>query len=179
MTDVNLRTATADDVPRIVALVNAAYRPKSGQEGWTHESEIFDGGVRIEAWMLLEILEDASISIIVAQSGGGGIIGCVQVEMTGDIGFLGLLAVDSQSQAGGLGRRLVRYGESHAGARGAREIRLQTLHARPALIAWYQRQGYALTGEAIAFPYIDPRHGAARVPNLQLLMLAKSLHEID
>jgi ribosomal protein S18 acetylase RimI-like enzyme len=174
MTEPSLRIATAYDVPRIVELANSAYRPKSNQQGWTHETNIFDGGIRINAGMLLEILNDAATSIIVAEI-GGGIMGCVQVEMMDNIGFLSLLAVDPQRQAGGLGRRLARQGEAHARARGAREMRLQTLNARPELVVWYQRQGYKLTGEAIPFPHIHPRHGIALVPNLQLVMMAKRL----
>ena len=46
---------------------------------------------------------------------------------------------------------------------------------RAELIAWYERRGYARTGEARPFPYGDPRFGEPRRDDLSFLVLEKPL----
>ena len=46
---------------------------------------------------------------------------------------------------------------------------------RPELIAWYERRGYALTGERRPFPYDDERFGDPRRTDLEFAVLEKRL----
>lgn len=39
----HIDAATEADSAALVGLVNQAYRPTAGQEGWTHESALVDG----------------------------------------------------------------------------------------------------------------------------------------
>ncbi len=46
---------------------------------------------------------------------------------------------------------------------------------RDELIEWYQRRGYALTGETRPFPMTDPRFGVPRRGDLAFVVLEKPL----
>ena len=64
-----------------------------------------------------------------------------------DVAHVGQLAVDPDFQDRGIGLRLMQHCEEYAKRLGAKHISLDT--ARPALhlIAWYDRQGYAVVEE--------------------------------
>ncbi|MBU6298090.1 MAG: GNAT family N-acetyltransferase, partial [Alphaproteobacteria bacterium] len=48
---------------------------------------------------------------------------------------------------------------------------------RDALIAWYVRRGYELTGETRPFPYGDNRFGEPRRDDLKFVVLEKLLRD--
>ena len=76
----------------------------------------------------------------------------------GGIAYLGLLCVDPSLQADGLGRRLIAAAEAEARASfSATTIEMTVISSRTELIAYYERRGYALTGERRPFPIpLDP-----------------------
>ena len=69
-----------------------------------------------------------------------------------DVWYLGLLTVRPDLQNRQLGRTLLAAAEDFARERGAKQMRMTVVHVRDTLIAWYQRRGYALTGETEPFP---------------------------
>ena len=50
---------------------------------------------------------------------------------------------------------------------------MTVVNVRDTLIAWYQRRGYALTGETKPFPYDDKRFGTPLRDDLYFVMLEK------
>jgi GNAT superfamily N-acetyltransferase len=80
----------------------------------------------------------------------GRVVGCVRVRVrAGDVGELGLLAVDPDVQGGGVGGALIAFAEAVNRARGVRELGLELLVPRAGahpdkvkLDTWYQRLGY-------------------------------------
>jgi len=79
-------------------------------------------------------------------------------------------------QAGGLGRLMIAAAEAEAVVRfGARTMRMTVIRQRPELIAWYERRGYALTGETEPFPLSDERFGLPRRRDLEFVVLEKGL----
>jgi hypothetical protein len=58
-------------------------------------------------------------------------------------------------------------------------MRMTVLHVRTALIAWYERRGYALSGDTAPFPYGDERFGRPLRDDLHFVVLEKdmNLHE--
>ena len=71
--------------------------------------------------------------------------------------------VAAHLQARGLGRKLLQAAEDLALDRyGATRIEMTVIVQRGELIEWYQRRGYALTGETRPFPMTDPRFGVPR-----------------
>lgn len=104
----------------------------------------------------------------------GALAGCVEVRRKdADTTYLGMLSVDPDRQAGGLGKTLIVAAEDAARARGARTMEMTVISRRTELIAYYERRGYALTGEERPFPQ-DVRFGVPKAA-LAFVVLAKPL----
>jgi ribosomal protein S18 acetylase RimI-like enzyme len=87
-----------------------------------------------------------------------------------------MLTVRPDRQAAGIGRRLLAAAEKYAAAElGASYLEMTVIGARAELIAWYERRGYARTGERRPFPYGDERFGLPRRPDLDFEVLRKTL----
>ncbi len=169
-----IRTATAADIPQLHALVESAFRGDSARGGWTHEADLL-GGQRTDPAALAEAIDDPDRMILIAFD-GEAMVGCVEVKRAGTgRSMLGLLSVRPDRQATGLGRRLVAAAERRArDDHGAAWMEMTVIAARGELIAWYERQGYARTGETRPFPMDDPRFGLPRVP-LSFVVLEREL----
>ncbi len=172
-----LYPATPDDFPAIAALVNGAYRGLDGQRGWTHEADYLDG-LRTTAEAIAEGLDaqDGARLLVWREANSEETLGCVWLEPAGDgAWYLGMLSVRPDLQDRRLGRTILEAAEAHAGAQGAARIRLTVINIRDTLIAWYQRRGYALTGETEPFPYQDDRFGKPARDDLSFVVLEKAL----
>src|SRR5437763_15388479 len=154
-----IRHASTGDLPALHALVERAYRGAGARRGWTHEDDLLEGA-RLPADALRTILADPRQLVLVAET-GGALLGCVQVtHKGGGIAHFGLLSVDPERQARGLGRQLVEAAEAEArGACLATRMQLNVIRQRAELVAWYERQGYRRTGEERPFPATDTRFG--------------------
>lgn len=170
-----LRPATATDVAALVALVNSAYRGDSSRAGWTTEADLL-GGQRIDADRLAEKLASPS-TVVLLREVDSKPIACVQLERTGSSDcYLGMLTVQPTRQGGGLGRGLLDAAERWAIEHwNARTMHMTVIVHRPELIAWYERRGYARTGEFEPFPYDDPRFGLPQRGDLRFEVLRKAL----
>ena len=169
MSDFVFRAATLADVATLHPLIERAYRGETAKAGWTHEADLlFD--TRTSAEELSALIADPDRVILLAHK-DGALIGCVQVARVGDDRtYLGMLTVEPPLQASGLGRRLLAAAETEAVARfAARRMEMTVIHRRAELIAWYQRRGYAPTGETRPFPVDPPR------PELEFVVLEKGL----
>jgi predicted N-acetyltransferase YhbS len=68
------------------------------------------------------------------------------VEIRGERGYFGLLAVDPARQGGGLGRKMLAEAEDYARAAGCAFMDLRIVNLRAELPPFYQRLGYIETG---------------------------------
>jgi len=162
------RPARLADIDLLHRLVERAYRGETARAGWTHEADMIEGP-RTDAATLQGLIESASEEIFVAEQ-DGRIIGCVQVSSKGDgLAYLGLLAVDPNIQASGLGKSMIAFAEQEAVVRfGAVAMEMTVVSRRPELIAYYERRGFVATGEMRPFPIIV-------TPPLELKVLKKAL----
>ncbi len=160
--------ATAADLADLHPVIERAYRGDSARAGWTHEADLLDGQ-RTDMETLAAIVASPADRLLVARQ-GARIIGCVQITDLGDgRAYLGLLCIAPERQAAGLGKRLVAAAETAATATfGARRIEMSVIESRAELIAYYQRRGYAPTGERRDFPI-------PLTPALFMTVLAKAL----
>jgi GNAT superfamily N-acetyltransferase len=170
-----IRPAETADIPTLRHLVESAYRGDSARQGWTHEADLL-GGQRTDEAALTAMIADPEQLILLAFV-AGMLRGCVHLKPAGPhLVSLGLLAVDPQHQADGLGRALMAAAEDHAGdSMGAATIEMTVIRQRAELIAYYQRRGYSLTGETRPFPMADPRFGLPARDDLAFVVLAKPL----
>lgn len=175
MTDVVFRAATADDVAALHRLIESAYRGETAKAGWTHEADLL-GGQRTDEAELADILADPARVLLVAEAAGEP-VGCVQVaDLGAGLAYLGMLTVRPTLQSGGLGRRLLDAAEAVARDRfAAARMEMTVIRQRPELIAWYERRGYAPTGETRPFPLDDERFGLPHRRDLEFVVLEKKL----
>ena len=101
----------------------------------------------------------------------GRLLGSVYVEIRGERGYFGLLAIDPARQRAGLGRRLVAEAEAEALATGCRAMDIQVVNLRLELPPFYRRLGYVEIGTA---PF--PEHAPATQP-CHFIRMAKGLCE--
>jgi ribosomal protein S18 acetylase RimI-like enzyme len=169
--------AVEPEFPAIVDLVNSAYRGQGAQAGWTTEAGYIDGQ-RIDLESLKEDLAEAPDAVLLTLRDEvyGPLLGCVWIEPDGehpDAWYLGMLTIRPDLQDRQLGRALLAHGEAYAQGLGAKRVRMTVVHLRDTLIAWYQRRGYALTGETKPFP-VGERFGKPQRA-LSFVVLEKTL----
>jgi len=161
----------------LVGLVNSAYRGHGAQAGWTTEAGYIDGQ-RIDLESLRADLAASPQALILTarDDEGGPILGCVWLEPAeAGVWYLGMLTIRPDLQDRQLGRTLLNAGEAYAQARGASRMRMTVVHIRDTLIAWYQRRGYALTGETRPFPHGDDSFGKPLRDDLAFVVMEKAL----
>ena len=162
------RAAESGDVASILRLVNLAFRGE--QEGWTNEAELLEGE-RIDKTGILAMVESPGSRVELAFL-DDALVGCVNLCYHGPCCHLGMLSVDPSRQAAGLGKSLLAHVESLARGWGCSRMEMTVIHLRTELIDYYQRRGYALTGEWEPFP---EGFGKLKVPEIRLLRMARAL----
>jgi ribosomal protein S18 acetylase RimI-like enzyme len=150
---IRFRRATPEDLPRLRALVEKAYRGDTARQGWTHEADLLDDERTSDA-ELAETLADPAKRVLLAIV-DGAFVGTVTITDLGEgRAYLGMLCVDPDLQAEGLGRALIADAEDTAVEEfGATVMEMTVIDVRHDLIAYYERRGYRMTGESRPFPY--------------------------
>ncbi|MCZ8369225.1 MAG: GNAT family N-acetyltransferase [Porphyrobacter sp.] len=162
-----IAAASPADAPALKALLEAAYRGDSARQGWNHEADILDDE-RIAPGELEAMLADPAVTILVARDGAAQ-VGCVAVtRKDASLAYLGMLCVSPLLQSAGLGRRLLDAAEDLARSESIAAMEMTVIDSRDALIAWYERRGYAFTGERRPFPVL-------RDPPVNFVVLEKPL----
>lgn len=129
----NLRPATADDLPALVAIVRAAYEPyieRIGREPAPMSADyaaIIHAG---DAWVAER--DGESVGLIVLRSADEHLL----VEN---------IAVAPTAQGLGVGARLLAFADTEAARRGLPELRLYTNQLMTENLTYYPRRGYRET----------------------------------
>jgi len=172
--ELQYRPALPDDVTRVVALVESAYRGDVSRVGWTTEADILDGQ-RTDSEEVMSLVQDPKARLLLAYD-GQQLVGCVLVRDEGAAAYIGMLAIRPDQQARGVGRRLLAQAEETGRLLfAAKHARMTVIVQREELIQWYERRGYHRTSRREPFPYGNPRFGLPRRPDLQFLVLEKAL----
>lgn len=130
---ISIRAAGSEDTENIVRLVNEAFRPE----------RFFSDADRTNPGKVRDLLQKGKF--LLAEE-AGSLVGCVYVELRGDRGYFGLLAVDPARQGAGLGSRLIAAAEDRCRAAGCRFMDLTIVNLRTELPAFYRRFGYVESG---------------------------------
>lgn len=132
------RFAEISDADPIAALVNAAFRP----------GRFFIDGNRTNPQEVATLLQKGKF---ILHFEDGVLAACVYVELRGEHGYFGLLAVDPKRQRGGLGGRLITAAEEFCRAAGCQYMDLTFVNLRQQLPGYYRRFGYVENG-VLPFP---------------------------
>jgi len=175
----NFRFATAADAPAVADLVESGYRGDRSRAGWTTEADLLDGQ-RTSVEGVLDLLEQPGSQVLLGErigdDGAFELIASAQLERHGDHAYFGMFSVRPGLQNGGFGKRMLAEAERIARQDwGIDQMRMSVIEQRSELIAWYERRGYARTGEFLPFPYGDERFGLPKRPDLRFAVLAKGL----
>ena len=171
----HLDPAARDDLPALHALIESAYRGESARQGWSHEADLL-GGQRTDIDALDAMLADPAQHLLVLRD-GDELRACVALtDKSAGLAYLGMLTVEPSRQSAGLGRMILAAAEDHAAAHfAATRIEMTVIAQRHELIAWYERRGYARTGEQRPFPGHDPRFGLPQRDDLAFEVMEKTL----
>lgn len=173
----HLFPAAASDLPAVADLVNSAYRGESSRQGWTTEADYLSGQ-RTDAQILEQDLaaKPEAMLLTLRDEADGPLLGCAWLEpATEGAWYLGMLTVRPDLQDRKLGRIMLEAAENKAKALGAQRIIMTVVQIRDTLIAWYERRGYAPTGETRPFPYDDQRFGEPMRDDLAFIVLEKTI----
>ena len=180
--DYLLSPAVVADASAICALVNSAYRGESSKKGWTTEADLL-GGQRVDVDGIREAIGSPNRTILHLKAQvTGQIAACVSLDFSeaacdgrSHACYLGMLTVDPNLQASGLGKRLMKASEEFAGGKGAEAMLISVIQLRTELIDWYRRHGYQPTGQTKPFPYGDRRFGEPKRRDLHFVVFEKKL----
>lgn len=164
--------ASAEDVPVLNRLVNSAYRGESSRKGWATEADLIDG-TRIDEAAMLDLIRDKNTTILKYVE-NNEILGCVELRIENESLYLGMLTVNPDLQAKGIGKILMTAGEDFGRRNNCKKVKMTVVSVRDKLIAWYERHGYSLTGERKPFKMPDERFGIPRQP-LEFVVMEKNL----
>jgi ribosomal protein S18 acetylase RimI-like enzyme len=168
----HIRQATYSDIPRIVELLNLAYRGDSSRKGWTTEADLIAGNVRSDAANVSAVM-DIPGSVFLVFEGPDGLQGCVNLQKQGSRLYLGMFAVDPEAQGMGIGKQLLAASDTHAREQGCASIYMTVITVRTELIDWYKRHGYADTGERK--PFREDGLTGKHLQELEFAVLEKNL----
>jgi ribosomal protein S18 acetylase RimI-like enzyme len=164
--------ASLADIPVICRLVNAAYRGDTSRKGWTTEADLLEG-MRVDEDMLTQYLQQENSVILTCKDEADKMIGCVYLKKEKELLYLGMLTVDPELQAKGIGKMLLKASEQRARKEGCSAIVITVISERHELVSWYERKGFVKTGETVPFP-VGEKFGIPVIP-LELVLMQKTL----
>ncbi|MBF6599539.1 MAG: GNAT family N-acetyltransferase [Dehalococcoidia bacterium] len=134
---VRIREATPGDVPALVTLINAAYKPV---DWWLFEQ------LRTDGEELLDALADPDGTLIVAEM-DGALAGHLALWLRPDEAHFGLLATGPAFQGRGIAPLLIAEAERRARDAGYHALGLGCIREN-GLPAYYESLGYRVTQES-------------------------------
>jgi GNAT superfamily N-acetyltransferase len=128
-----IRTATPQDAPALVELINLAYRVE----------DFFVLGDRIDLAGVLERMQrPGGEFLVIDDPERDAPVATLFLEPHDTQGYFGLLAVDPAAQGRGLARRIIAAAEEHFRALGFAEMMIDVVTLRTELFPFYAALGY-------------------------------------
>jgi len=168
-----ISTATTEDIPALLKLVNSAYRGEASTKGWTTEAHLLKGALRTDETNLLQQITDKDAVVLKFTNDDSEITGCVYLKQQNKKVYLGMLSVSPMAQSHGIGKKLLAASEQYAKENNCQAVHMTVISARHELIAWYNRHGYTDTGERKPFP-VDEKFGVP-TQQLEFIVLEKKI----
>jgi len=202
MADPTFRYARQADTPALVALIERAYRGEDDAGGWNSEAHLLKGP-RTSNDEIATLIAREDSRFIIAEADGrligcclvqglnrdpvrnwssadaphieaGASTPCTPTVSDTNAAYFGMFAIDPTIHGGGLGKTLIAEAERRVQALwAANQMVMTVINLRTALIAWYERRGYRLTGATLPFPFNDSTGETTR--NFHLVEMRKDL----
>lgn len=172
-TDPHISIAGIKDIPAIMQLLNRAYRGESSRKGWTTEADLIAGNVRTDQNNLGDVMSMPGSIFLKYTAPDGAVTGCVNLQQHNNRIYLGMFSVDPENQGEGIGKKILNAAEEYARSVKAGSIYMSVISVRAELIAWYQRHGYADTGERK--PFKEDNLTGKHLRELEFMTLEKAL----
>ena len=153
-----IRAATESDTVAMIPVANAAFA-----------IETFLDGPRTDEQRMLEMMQKGKF--LLAEDSSGSVGALVYVELRGERGYFGMLAVDPSQQGTGLGRVMVTAAEDHCRQNGCAHMDISVLSLRPELVPFYRKLGYQETSREEFRPTRPLKDGLA----CHALVMSKAL----
>ena len=173
MMNLQFKELQKEDIKEVILLINQAYRAEKKDNAWTTESHILDG-IRVNENMMEEILKEKETKTYIVKS-ENKIVGTIQAKLEGENIHIGLFAVDTKSQASGIGKKLLEFAENSSSKLWEKStFIMEVIFTRTELMEYYIRRGYQNTNSFIEFPkseYWTPNTNE----ELKLLVLKKTI----
>lgn len=155
MNPLKFKLAQQTDIPKLVDLINAAYRQQHGNS-WTSEAEIVTGQ-RINTAQLEHALSQDNVQLWTAIQ-DGEIVACIGLTFNEHDVEIGTFCIAPHLQNQGIGKQVLDFAENYV----RQQISLKhqhlndfvmwVLNVRTELIAYYERRGYVQTGMIDDYP---------------------------
>lgn len=166
MSELSFRYAQQADTSAIVALIELAYRNPATAGDWSSEAHLLKGP-RTSLDEISGLIAREDTRFLLAER-DGRIVGCcllqglhrddggVTTQRAINAAYFGMFAIDPNGHGGGLGKIVIAEAERRVqDLWGANQMVMTVINLRTALIEWYQRRGYRLTGATLPFPFSD------------------------
>lgn len=165
--------ATIQDLREILQLLNTAYRGNASKKGWTTEADLIAGEFRTNEENLRQTMELKNSVFLLFKDAESKIVGCVNLQEKENRLYLGMFSVYPELQGAGIGKALLYAAEHYARHCNCKAIFMTVISIRTELIAWYQRHGYAITGESL--PFTEDGISGKHLQPLEFCVLEKNL----
>lgn len=161
MHEPTFRYASPADTPALVALIERAYRGPEASGNWTSEAHLLTGPRTNSAEVDAIIARDDSRFLLAEIE--GKLAGCCLLQGLSpekdnrvNATYFGMFAIDPTTHGSGIGKLVIAEAERRVqGLWSANQMVMTVINVRTALIAWYERRGYRLTGATLPFPFTE------------------------
>ncbi|OQP57202.1 hypothetical protein A3860_11625 [Niastella vici] len=146
----HIQPVTLNDVPAITQVVNSAYQGEPGSKSWTSESHLV-AGQRTTEDLVRNLLQQPANTMFKCMDEQQNIVGCMLLEKKPHTLYLGMLSVNPNEQASGIGKLLLEHAENTARELHYTSLTITVIDRRHELIDWYKRKGFVPTGKVEPF----------------------------
>jgi ribosomal protein S18 acetylase RimI-like enzyme len=175
------RYARQADAPALVSLIERAYRSPDTAGSWVSEAHLLKGP-RTSNEEISTLIGREDTRFLIAEI-GGKIAGCCLLQGLArdpsqanpvNAAYFGMFAIEPHTHGAGLGKTVIAEAERRVQELwGANQMVMTVINLRTALIAWYERRGYHLTGATIPFPFSETSGETTR--DFHLVEMRKTL----
>lgn len=141
----SMSRATQDDVDELVPLINEAFAYQY----------VGTDGSRTDYERLPKCIDETELYVV--KDDKSAVVGCVYIKPDGDALHFGLLALAPEYRGKGIAARMIRSIENYAKENNFASLELDYVSVAPGLKTYYERYGFAETGEVEEWGAVDLR----------------------